>query len=1187
VTLISVQGAATVRRSGAEAALPAARGARLATGDVIRTGPRSRATLLLPDGTEVRVNANTVLLIREPAPAGGFLARLRLTIGEIWARVTRGRRMAIETPTAIAGVRGTELDLAVVEDGAATLTVVEGEVRFFNEQGAVLVRDGGQSLARPGRAPTPPVTVNVPFLVEWTDDAPPADLPLETTYISPDPKRLAAALKEAEAMPPGPLASLRLGDVRHDRGELEAALAAYEAALGGEGGREGVLRARIGQTLLELGRLPEAEAAFRRALTLLDGEPDAERRAPSAGLVMTLLSRRETEAALTAAREAVARDERSALLQTALAFVHLRRGEQDAAGPALDRALAADPEYAPALAGRALLLRARGEPAEARAAAERAVAQAPYSSLAHQALADALFALGETPAARKAAARAVALDPLRPGARVALGRALLQEGEIERAAAEAARAAALGPDLSRARFFYGLVLAEQRRLPRAERELRRAVVLDPGDLESRALLARVLLEQGREGDAVAVAREAVARDPDSVAARTALGRVYWQAGRLAEAATEYRAALSQAPESLVARLELARVSLDRNDLPDALANALAAVARAPVSAEARALLGLVYDRMGAPDQAQRQYRDAIALDPDNALARLGMGASAGAGTGRLRELRRVLAGQSAGAALRRRLLQFVDSDLAAADGLREVAQGMLRDPAALALLFEPGVTTEIAPGVASEESLSLDLTHRDRHARGRLYDLVFGRLQQGENYRDERSERRDQAWINLAAAPDHRLRLLGQYFHLGSDLPRPGAEANPDLDDRSGFRDNWWDLSARRSLGPDTLLWLHAGNRLSNATDENPGAPIDADLTALVRSQFRQLGLEGRVDHRWGRGHTSTYTLSLGRFHLGTLERTYDIARSAFVEREIAARGDVVAHTLQDAWRPGRRLSLVVGATAERYAPRARAGLAGGVLRDAGFQAETSLLPFAQATFFPGARDQVRAVAHRRRRRPFDFLLQPSEAFLLGEPVGVAVGSAVTWYEVDWERRFSPGRLATLFAYHGNLDEWFIAPAVRQTPDLIGFRFREARLEGFGLRYDQQITPFLTGSARYLYREAIDATEREQGEGRATRGRQILMQPRNRAALALNYVDRAGSKAFLEAVWTSKLFLDRTGDEPPFPSKLVVNLRFGREPSVRREWTVRIDNLFNTRTLYWPDFPAPGRTVELQYRVRF
>jgi hypothetical protein len=114
------------------------------------------------------------------------------------------------------------------------------------------------------------------------------------------------------------------------------------------------------------------------------------------------------------------------------------------------------------------------------------------------------------------------------------------------------------------------------------------------------------------------------------------------------------------------------------------------------------------------------------------------------------------------------------------------------------------------------------------------------------------------------------------------------------------------------------------------------------------------------------------------------------------------------------------------------------------------------------------------------------------------------------------------------------------------------------------------------------------------------------MHPRSRAILGLNYIDRAGTKLFLEADWQSRMFIDpfwsdREGHQrftnregfdpdaprPTFPSKLVLNLRLGRERTVRREWVFRIDNLLDTDTLYWPGFPAPGRTYQFLYHVRF
>src|SRR5260221_11665594 len=67
-TLISVQGPASVRRSGGGAFVNAVRKMSVAAGDVVRTGPNGRAILLFSDGSQVKLNANTLLLI--PSPAG-------------------------------------------------------------------------------------------------------------------------------------------------------------------------------------------------------------------------------------------------------------------------------------------------------------------------------------------------------------------------------------------------------------------------------------------------------------------------------------------------------------------------------------------------------------------------------------------------------------------------------------------------------------------------------------------------------------------------------------------------------------------------------------------------------------------------------------------------------------------------------------------------------------------------------------------------------------------------------------------------------------------------------------------------------------------------------------------------------------------------------------------------------------
>jgi hypothetical protein len=223
VTVAGVRGQTLIRRADGSPEVRARRGVTVAAGDIIRTGADGAAILNFPDGSQLRLRANSAIRIRQLGPAGNP-ERVSLEGGRAWARVTRGRRSRFEAGRSVAGVRSTEFDLQLAPDGEATLTVAEGEVRFSNEDGSVLVRGGQQSVARPGQAPTPPAAVDVPFIFQWINDVQPVVLLLETTFVSQDPERLDEALREAEALPPGAERSLRLGDVRHDRGELQQAL---------------------------------------------------------------------------------------------------------------------------------------------------------------------------------------------------------------------------------------------------------------------------------------------------------------------------------------------------------------------------------------------------------------------------------------------------------------------------------------------------------------------------------------------------------------------------------------------------------------------------------------------------------------------------------------------------------------------------------------------------------------------------------------------------------------------------------------------------------------------------------------------------------------------------------------------------------------------------------------------------
>ena len=168
-TVLTAKGPLQVRRRAVTnfATLPMR--SSLSVGDRVRTGPAAKATLLFSDGAQVRLNANTSIDITPPTLSRGKRSLFRVVSGEVWARLRFGQ--AVETRTAIAGVRGTQIHLTVQDDGTSTLFVEDGEVEFFNPQGEVVVATGQQSIARPGQAPTSPITIqNGNLILEWTLD---------------------------------------------------------------------------------------------------------------------------------------------------------------------------------------------------------------------------------------------------------------------------------------------------------------------------------------------------------------------------------------------------------------------------------------------------------------------------------------------------------------------------------------------------------------------------------------------------------------------------------------------------------------------------------------------------------------------------------------------------------------------------------------------------------------------------------------------------------------------------------------------------------------------------------------------------------------------------------------------------------------------------------------------------------
>jgi len=186
----------------------------LFAGHFVRTGEYSRMGLLFRDQTQLRLNEKTVLQLKE----AGTDTRVRLDLGHAWAQSkTLPQKLYMETPSATAAIRGTDWDLEVYEDGRSVLTVLSGEVEFFNDLGRLVLKRDESAEARVGLPPTRLIFVRPGDRVQWVTSH--AIVPLHQISLAGRP---VAAEPGSDPIGAG-FAALRRGDVKEARSRFDSA----------------------------------------------------------------------------------------------------------------------------------------------------------------------------------------------------------------------------------------------------------------------------------------------------------------------------------------------------------------------------------------------------------------------------------------------------------------------------------------------------------------------------------------------------------------------------------------------------------------------------------------------------------------------------------------------------------------------------------------------------------------------------------------------------------------------------------------------------------------------------------------------------------------------------------------------------------------------------------------------------
>jgi hypothetical protein len=153
-------GDVSVMKAGTDSWIEAEVGMSLEPGDIIRSGDNSSAEITFIEGTTIELETGTEIEIASldySADTDSATIGLKQTIGSIVFRVTKivdpGSRYEVETPTGVVAVRGSAVQVYVIEDGTTWATNLEGDIWAVAQGVELQVPEGQQCIIRPDESP--------------------------------------------------------------------------------------------------------------------------------------------------------------------------------------------------------------------------------------------------------------------------------------------------------------------------------------------------------------------------------------------------------------------------------------------------------------------------------------------------------------------------------------------------------------------------------------------------------------------------------------------------------------------------------------------------------------------------------------------------------------------------------------------------------------------------------------------------------------------------------------------------------------------------------------------------------------------------------------------------------------------------------------------------------------------------
>lgn len=681
----SVMGEPLVYAAGSKKGLVAKRGMTLAMGATIETGDADKLELKLTDGTVIRLDFNTRIVIPRAGstfdPRPSTLQRpdsITLDGGRLYAMVTHqedGNHFKVKTPAATAEVLGTEFGLKVErlarrQDGfdyKTTLQVKRGKVRFYNEFGEQTATDSTESWATDQSRPIEPKRVEVLSILRlapghsWVIESSRLDaiegskrFATAVGYLGPDAVTFAPGRVKivwSRNGSPAQLAGLRAGDILlsfdgRPIGTAEQFLVATYLSprkpirLGIE--REGHRFEIVVKNGVYNENLPAVPDSLKGALQLaaefaVRGDADeafqrfrdlATRTLhPAAfnGLGVVQEMRDEMGPAVRAYHRAVRSDPHEALYRLNYGLALRKIGNFARSLEELLRAHELQPGWLKTSqeAASAYELLERHE--EALVFLNQCLLSQPDDGTLIVSKARHLLALHRVGEAKLIVQELLKRDPEFYFAWSLLAEIHHDERDLKAAVEDYRKFLAVHPKVAGQWFNYGLVLYRSRDNAEAESAFRRALALNPEDLQAPVYLAKVLQEQGRLEEAIDELQIAIRRSPRHGAFHVQSGAALALLGRTSEAETAFQRAIDLDSDDASAYGNLSILRARQGRTEDAIELARRAVELQPNDHRVRNILGLHLQRSNRLAEAEEEFLMAIDLSQDDYVPLFNLG----------------------------------------------------------------------------------------------------------------------------------------------------------------------------------------------------------------------------------------------------------------------------------------------------------------------------------------------------------------------------------------------------------------------------------------------------------------------------------------------------------------------------------------------------------------------------------